>query len=313
MAGRVAYAFWMRIGMVGLGRMGANMTRRLLEAGHEVVAFDLDAEAVAGIVSEGATGAASIEEIVTNLESPRHVWLMVPAGGPTEAAIRDVAAALSEGDVIIDGGNSRYTDSMRRAEEVAGKGISFVDAGVSGGIWGLENGFALMVGGSEEVCQRLEPIFTALAPEGGYARVGDTGAGHFVKMVHNGIEYALMQSYGEGFALLQSSDFHLDLAQIASLWTKGTVIRSWLLELAARALDADPKLSAVEGYVQDSGEGRWTVEEAIDAAVPVPTIALSLFARFASRDDDAFSDKLIAALRKEFGGHETRGPGESGE
>jgi 6-phosphogluconate dehydrogenase len=313
MAGRVAYAFWMRIGMVGLGRMGANMTRRLLRAGHEVVAFDLDAEVVSELVSEGALGAAAIEEIAAQLEPPRHVWLMVPAGGPTEGAIRDVAAALSEGDVIIDGGNARYTDSMRRAEELETKGISFVDAGVSGGIWGLENGFGLMVGGPEDVCARLEPIMTALAPEGGYARVGDSGAGHFVKMVHNGIEYALMQAYGEGFALLRSSNFDLDLGRVAALWTKGTVIRSWLLELAARALEADPKLSSVEGYVQDSGEGRWTVEEAIESAVPVPTIALSLFSRFASRDDDAFSDKLIAALRKEFGGHEVRGPGESGE
>ena len=303
----------MRIAIVGLGRMGANMTRRLLRTGHEVVAHDLAPDAVAEMTAEGAIGAPSLAEVVANLEAPRHVWLMVPAGEPTEDAISDAAAALEGGDTIVDGGNSRYTDSMRRAEELSEKGIDFVDAGVSGGIWGLENGFCLMVGGPEEACARLEPIFTALAPEGGYARVGDSGAGHFVKMVHNGIEYALMQAYGEGFSLLQASDYELDLARIASLWTKGTVIRSWLLELAARALEADPKLSSVEGYVEDSGEGRWTVEEAIESGVPVPTIALSLFSRFASREDEAFSDKLIAALRKEFGGHEVRGPGESGE
>jgi 6-phosphogluconate dehydrogenase len=297
----------MRIAIVGLGKMGSNMTRRLLRAGHEVVACDVNEEAVSTMASEGAIGAPSMADVVGNLERPRHVWLMVPAGEPTERAIRDAAAALEEGDTIVDGGNSRYTDSIRRAEELKAKGIEFIDAGVSGGIWGLENGFGLMVGGPEEACRRLEPIFTALAPDdGGYARVGESGAGHFVKMVHNGIEYALMQAYGEGFALMEASDFQLDLAQIASTWTKGTVIRSWLLELAALALEADPKLSSIEGYVEDSGEGRWTIEEAIDRAVPVPVIATSLFARFRSREDDAFSDRLIAALRKEFGGHSTR-------
>ncbi|MEA2434819.1 MAG: 6-phosphogluconate dehydrogenase [Actinomycetota bacterium] len=289
--------------MVGLGRMGANMTTRLLRGEHAVVAFDLNPEAVAKVADEGATGASSLRDLVDKMATPRAIWLMLPAGEITQSTIDELEGLLKPGDTIVDGGNSRYTDSVTRATQLFKRGISFIDAGVSGGIWGLEEGFCLMVGADPEEFARLEPIFKTLAPEDGYARVGPPGAGHFTKMVHNGIEYGLMQAYGEGFELLRSSDFDLDLGQIAEVWRRGSVVRSWLLDLAARALAADPELSELSDEVDDSGEGRWTIETAIDNAVPVPTIALSLFARFASRQDESFSNKLIAALRKEFGGH----------
>jgi 6-phosphogluconate dehydrogenase len=293
----------MQIGMVGLGRMGANMTARLVRGGHEVVAFDVNPEAVAKASGNGAAGASSLKELVEKVATPRAIWLMLPAGEITQSTIDELETLLKPGDVIVDGGNSRYTDSVDRATQLFKRGISFIDAGVSGGIWGLEEGFCLMVGADPEEFARLEPVFSTLAPEDGYARVGPPGSGHFTKMVHNGVEYGLMQAYGEGFELLRSSDFELDLGQIAEVWRHGSVVRSWLLDLAARALSADPELSELSDEVDDSGEGRWTVETAIDNAVPVPTIALSLFARFASRQDESFSNKLIAALRKEFGGH----------
>ncbi len=293
----------MQIGMVGLGRMGANMTTRLVQGGHDVVAYDARPESVSAAERDGATGASSLEDLVAKLVMPRNVWLMVPAGAITSEVVTSLASLLERGDTIIDGGNSRYTDSIERARALAGKGISFVDVGTSGGIWGLEEGYCLMVGAEEQAFQALEPIFRSLAPENGYARVGPPGAGHFVKMVHNGIEYGLLQAYGEGFELLQRSDFDLDLDRIAELWRHGSVVRSWLLDLAARALAKDPKLGDVSDYVEDSGEGRWTIETAIEGAVPTPVIALSLFSRFASRQRESFSAKLIAALRREFGGH----------
>ena len=298
----------MRLGMVGLGRMGANMTRRLLRAGHEVVAFARTAESVEEAEADGATGAHSLEEVVGQLAPRRAVWLMIPAGDPTEDAISQLAELLDPGDVVVDGGNSRYTDSIRRAELLGAKDISFLDSGTSGGVWGLDNGYCLMVGGDADAVAHLRPIFDALAPENGFAHVGPPGAGHFTKMVHNGIEYALMQAYGEGFELLDSSEFDLDVHQIAELWNHGSVVRSWLLELAAHAFEGDPELKDVAPYIEDSGEGRWTLQHAIDNAVPVPTIATALFARFASRQDASFAGRVIAALRKEFGGHEIRKP-----
>jgi 6-phosphogluconate dehydrogenase len=286
----------MKIGMVGLGRMGANMTERLRRAGHDVIGYDRNPE---------TSDVASLDELVKGLEPPRTIWLMVPAGDPTEETIRALAELLDAGDLVVDGGNSYFRDSLRRAEELHERGILFCDAGVSGGIWGLAEGYCLMVGGAEEAIQRLEPALVALAPEAGYAHVGPSGAGHFVKMVHNGIEYGLLQAYGEGFQLMEaSSEFpDLDLSRIAELWRHGSVVRSWLLDLAARALEQDPDLEGIRGYVDDSGEGRWTVLEAVRSGVPVPAIADSLFARFDSRDDDPFAMKLIAALRQQFGGH----------
>lgn len=301
----------MRIGMVGLGRMGANMTRRLLAAGHEVVVNDLDPTAIEHLRRAGAYAAPSLEALAQQLEPRRAVWVMVPAGEPTATVLALLAEVLDEGDVVVDGGNSRYHDTLERAAALAEHGIELVDAGVSGGVWGLEEGYCLMVGGKAGAIELLRPAFDALAPPGGFAHVGAVGAGHYVKMIHNGIEYALMQAYAEGFELLRSGSFDLDLAQIAELWRHGSVIRSWLLDLAARALARDPELAGLQGYVQDSGEGRWTVEEALDRAVPAPTIALSLFARFASRRDDSFANKLLAALRHEFGGHPVKPAGES--
>jgi 6-phosphogluconate dehydrogenase len=295
-----------KIAMVGLGKMGGNMTRRLLRAGHAVVAHARTSEAVAAAVADGAIGASSLEEVVRALEPPRAVWLMVPAGGATEGVVNELAGLLDSGDVVVDGGNSRYTDSIRRAGQLSSRGIGFIDCGTSGGIWGLTEGYCLMVGGDPAYVRLLEPAFSALAPDHGYAHVGPPGAGHFVKMVHNGVEYALMEAYGEGFEILKSSDFGLDLSQIAEVWRHGSVVRSWLLDLAAHALENDPNLERVAGYVEDSGEGRWTVEAAIDAAVPAPAITLSLFRRFASRQDESFSNKMLAALRKEFGGHAVR-------
>jgi 6-phosphogluconate dehydrogenase len=292
-----------KIGMVGLGRMGGNMTRRLLGGGHEVVAYATDPASVASVANDGAIAASSLSDLVSKLEPPRAVWVMVPAGDITQKVIDDVAGLLASGDTIIDGGNSRYTDSIERAASLRDRGITFVDSGTSGGIWGLEEGYCLMLGAEQADFDRLEAIFATLAPENGYAHVGPPGAGHFVKMVHNGVEYALMQAYGEGFDILKNADFDLDLAQIAEVWRHGSVVRSWLLDLTASALNKDPGLESVTGYVEDSGEGRWTLETAINHAVPAPTIALSVFSRFASRRDDSFANKLLAALRHEFGGH----------
>ena len=289
--------------MVGLGRMGGNMTLRLLRRGHEVVGFARDPAGVRAVESEGAVGATSLQDLVEKLDTPRAVWVMVPSGDATEETISTLSDLLTPGDTVIDGGNSRYTDSIRRAEALATKDVGFLDAGTSGGIWGLGSGYCLMVGGSEESFSRIEPIFQALAPENGYAHVGPAGAGHFTKMVHNGIEYALMQAYGEGFEILSTSSFDLDVAQIAELWRHGSVVRSWLLDLAASAFEGDPDLGSIEPYIEDSGEGRWTLTHAIDNAIPVPTIATALFARFASRQDASFAGKVIAALRREFGGH----------
>ena len=294
--------------MVGLGRMGANMTLRLLRGGHEVVVYDLDPAAVAGSVAGGAAGADSLQSLVAALAPPRVVWLMVPAGDPTGATIDQLAATLKPGDIVVDGGNSRYTDTLARATKLFKKGIALVDAGTSGGIWGLEEGFCLMVGADAEEFARVEPILQTLAPEHGYARVGPPGAGHFTKMVHNGIEYGLMQAYAEGFELMSSSSFDLDLPRIAELWRHGSVVRSWLLDLLASALSDDPELEELSDYVADSGEGRWTLHEAIDSAIPMPALASALFTRFASRQDTSFSAKILAALRKEFGGHEVRPP-----
>jgi 6-phosphogluconate dehydrogenase len=302
----------MRLGMVGLGRMGGNMTIRLIRAGHEVVAFDASADAVASAEAAGATGAASLADLVSALERPRVVWLMVPAGEVTESTVRTLEGLLSRGDVVVDGGNSFYRDSMRRAEELRASGIGFVDCGTSGGIWGLENGYCLMVGGDTGNVRIVEPAFLALAPDGGYARVGRSGAGHFTKMVHNGIEYGLLAAYGEGFEILERSSFDLDLTKVASIWRYGSVVRSWLLDLLHDALENDPGLGRIEGWVADSGEGRWTLQAAIDEDVPAPITALALFARFASRQDESFSAKVIAALRQEFGGHAVRAEAPAG-
>jgi 6-phosphogluconate dehydrogenase len=293
----------MELGLIGLGRMGANMAQRLLGGGHRVVAYDRDPEAVHSVASAGAAGAGSLEELVRKLSPPRAVWLMVPAGAPVEQTIHSLAPLLSPGDVIIDGGNSYYKDSARRAASLSKQRLHFLDVGTSGGIWGLKMGYCLMIGGEDEVFRRLEPIFRTLAPEEGYAYMGPSGAGHFVKMVHNGIEYGLLQAYAEGFELLHASPYELDLAQLAQLWNHGSVVRSWLLELTEKALAADPGLTSVKGYVEDSGEGRWTILEAVERGVPLPIISLSLFSRFRSRQDDSFAAKVIAALRREFGGH----------
>ena len=299
----------MELGMIGLGRMGGNMLQRLLQGGHRVVGYDPRPEAVQAVVQQGAGGTASITDLVAQLNAPRAVWVMVPSGEPTESTINAVADALSPGDVVIDGGNSNYKDSMRRAETLKERGLFFLDAGTSGGIWGLEEGYSLMVGGDPEAFRQVEPIFQTLAPgpDTGYGHVGPAGAGHFVKMVHNGIEYGLMQAYAEGFELMQAKrEFSLDLARIAEIWRYGSVVRSWLLDLAAAALREDPELADLQAYVEDSGEGRWAVEESIELAVPAPVIALSLQARFRSRQDQPFGSRLLAALRNQFGGHETR-------
>jgi 6-phosphogluconate dehydrogenase len=293
----------MEIGLIGLGRMGANMTQRLLGGGHRVVAYDRDPAAVHAVTSAGADGVSSLEELVRKLSPPRAVWLMVPAGAPVEQTIHSLAPLLSPGDAIIDGGNSYYKDSVRRAASLKKQRLHFLDVGTSGGIWGLKVGYCLMIGGEEDVFRRLEPVFKTLAPEEGYAYVGPSGAGHFVKMVHNGIEYGLLQAYAEGFELLHASSYEPDLAQLARLWNQGSVIRSWLLELMEKALTEDPGLASVKGYVDDSGEGRWTVLEAVERGVPLPVISLSLLTRFRSRQDDSFGAKVIAALRREFGGH----------
>jgi 6-phosphogluconate dehydrogenase len=293
----------MELGMIGLGRMGANMTERLVRSGHRVVSYDRSAEAIQRVVDIGGVGAHSLADFVKQLTPPRVIWMMVPSGAPVDQTIEQLLPNLFKGDILIDGGNSNYKDSIRRAEKISVQGMHFIDAGTSGGIWGLENGYCMMVGGEKEIVERLAPIFTTLAPANGYLHVGPNGAGHFVKMIHNGIEYGMLQAYGEGFELLKASQFDLDLAQISHLWNQGSVVRSWLLELAENAFEKDPKLSSIKGYVEDSGEGRWTVEEAIDKSVPAPVLMLSLFARFGSRQEDSFSAKFVAALRNEFGGH----------
>ena len=293
----------MELGFVGLGRMGLNMVTRLTRGGHTVLAFDRSAEAVGRSRDAGAGGVTSLEALVGALKPPRAVWVMVPAGGPTESTIETLAGFLSAGDVVVDGGNSNFHDDARRAKALAAKQIAYVDAGTSGGIWGLQEGYCLMVGGPADVCRRLEPIFLTLAPKNGYLRVGDSGAGHYVKMIHNGIEYGLMQAYAEGFELMASSDYKIDLAAVSSLWNHGSVVRSWLLELAARALSEDPTLAGLRAYVEDSGEGRWTLQEAIDRSVPMPVLTASLFTRFRSREDNPFAERMLAALRNQFGGH----------
>jgi 6-phosphogluconate dehydrogenase len=292
--------------MVGLGRMGSNMTRRLLNGGHEVTVYDPRPEAIAALTKPGAIGTASLAELVDNLTRPRAVWMMVPSGPATEDTISNLARLLAAEDVIIDGGNSRYTDSIRRAASLKEKGILFLDAGVSGGIWGLEGGYSLMVGGDEAAYHRLEPALKTLAPSAdtGLGLVGPSGAGHFVKMVHNGIEYGLMEAYAEGFELLQAKKaLGVDLAQVAEIWRHGSVVRSWLLDLAAAALKEDPSLTDIQSYVEDTGEGRWTVEEAIELAVPLPVITQAVQARFRSRQAKPFAARLLAALRQQFGGH----------
>ena len=296
----------MELGMIGLGRMGGNMAQRLLGGGHRIVAYDPNAEAVRGMAAQGAVAAASISELAGLLTPPRAVWVMVPDGPPTETTIDALAEELSPGDVIVDGGNSNYKDSMRRASALKTRGLLFLDAGTSGGVWGLKEGYSLMVGGEPEAYRRLEPVFKTLAPgpHSGHGHVGPAGAGHFVKMVHNGIEYGLMQAYAEGFELMRAKDeLDLDVAQIAEIWRYGSVVRSWLLDLTASALQEDPDLGSLEAYVEDSGEGRWTVQESIDLGVPIPVIALSLQARFRSRQESPYGLRLLAAMRNQFGGH----------
>jgi 6-phosphogluconate dehydrogenase len=293
----------MQLGFVGLGKMGLNMVTRLARGGHTIAAFDRSADAVARAVTAGAKGVNSLEALVSALTPPRAVWVMVPAGGPTESTVESLAALLSREDVVIDGGNTNFHDDVRRAETLKSNGIHYIDAGTSGGIWGLTEGYCLMVGGEADVCKRLEPLFLTLAPENGYLRVGDHGAGHYVKMIHNGIEYGLMQAYAEGFELMHESAYPIDLAAVASLWLKGSVVRSWLLELTARALSENADLAGLEGYVEDSGEGRWTLHEGIDRSVPMPVLTASLFTRFRSRENNPFSERLLAALRNQFGGH----------
>ncbi|WP_283139531.1 phosphogluconate dehydrogenase (NAD(+)-dependent, decarboxylating) [Rhizohabitans arisaemae] len=287
----------MQIGMVGLGRMGGNMAERLRRGGHEVVGYDRDPS-----ISDVGT----LRELVERLDAPRTVWVMVPAGDPTHATIDELGSLLSSGDTVIDGGNSHYVDDRRHADKLGTQGIEFIDAGVSGGVWGLENGYALMVGGADATVARAMPIFETLKPSGedGFVHAGSVGAGHFAKMVHNGIEYGMMQSFAEGFELLTASDIVTDVAGTIKSWRTGTVIRSWLLDLMVRALERDPELDDLRGHVQDSGEGRWTVQAAIDHAVPMPVISAALFARFASRQEDSPAMRVVAALRHQFGGHE---------
>jgi len=295
----------MKLTMVGLGRMGMNMARRLLRGGHEVVAYNRSKQKTDTLVKEGAIGAYSLKETVEKLTPPRIIWIMLPAGSTVDEHIHQFKELLSPGDIIVDGGNTNYRDDIQRAGLLSDKKIHFVDACVSGGIWGLEKGYCLMIGGEKEIFGHLDPIFKTLAPDDGYLYCGAIGSGHFVKMVHNGIEYGMMQAYGEGFQILEASQYSesLDFAAISHLWNQGSVVRSWLLELAEAAFSKDGKLSDIRGYVEDSGEGRWTVQQAIDSGVSAPVIALSLMQRFRSKEKDSFSDKVVAALRREFGGH----------
>ena len=312
----------MQLGMVGLGRMGANMVRRLMRDGHDCVVFDLSADAVKELEGEGATGAASLQDLAVKLAKPRAAWVMVPAGDPTDKTVTALAEFLDAGDIIIDGGNSYFKDDLRRAEQLAGKGIHYVDVGVSGGVWGLERGYSQMIGGPKQAVERLDPVFKTLAPgvgeiertpgrendpapvEYGYLHCGPSGAGHFVKMVHNGIEYGLMQAYAEGFDLLKSVErYDFDMANVAEVWRRGSVITSWLLDLTATALLKDPSLTNYSGYVQDSGEGRWTILTAVEESVPADVLSASLYARFRSRQEHTFAEKILSAMRSGFGGH----------
>jgi 6-phosphogluconate dehydrogenase len=322
----------MQLGMVGLGRMGANMVRRLIRAGHRCVAYDRDTARAQELAREGATAAASIDEFISALERPRAVWVMVPAGPPTEEALAALAERMELGDILIDGGNSYYKDDVRRARQMKAKGIQYLDVGTSGGVWGLERGYCLMIGGGQDAVAYLDPIFQALAPgrgtvartphrkgsmgtaEQGYLHCGPAGTGHFVKMVHNGIEYGVMQAIAEGFDILRSARIEglegtLPLADIAEVWRRGSVLESWLLDLTASALSEDPDLRDYTGFVEDSGEGRWTVMAAVEQAVPANVIAASLFARFRSRQDHTFAEKMLSAMRHKFGGHVERPSG----
>jgi 6-phosphogluconate dehydrogenase len=295
----------MKLAIIGLGKMGMNMARRLIQNKIEVVAYNRTPQKTEDIAKEGAIAAFSLEEVIEKLESPRIVWLMLPAGSTVDEYIERLSALLSDGDIIIDGGNSYFKDSIRRHDFLNAKGMHFIDAGVSGGIWGLKVGYCTMVGGDKKVFKKLKSIFTALAPKDGFMYCGGPGAGHYVKMVHNGIEYAMMQSYAEGFEILKASQYSKDLnfSELSHLWNQGSVIRSWLLELLEEAFKEDDDLSSIKGYVEDSGEGRWTVKEAIDLDVPVEVIIMSLFKRFRSRQEESYGDKVLAALRNQFGGH----------
>jgi 6-phosphogluconate dehydrogenase len=320
----------MQLGMVGLGRMGANMTRRLMRGGHSMVVWNLSPEPVKKLGNEGATGTSSLEDLVNKLTPPRAVWIMVPAGGPTEATVQKLAPHMQAGDAIIDGGNSYFKDDVRRSKELKGKGIHYIDVGTSGGVWGLERGYCMMIGGPKEAVQRLDPIFKTLAPgkgdiprtpgreklggtaEEGYIHCGPSGSGHFVKMVHNGIEYGLMQAYAEGFDIFKNATskelpedlrYDLNLPDIAEVWRRGSVVSSWLLDLTAMALAENPTLSEYTGYVQDSGEGRWTIQAAVDEAVPADVLTAALYVRFRSRQEHTFAEKMLSAMRQKFGGH----------
>ena len=293
----------MQIGMVGLGRMGGNMVKRLRRDDHDVVAYDPNPDAVASAEGEGATGASTLQELVAGLTAPRRIWLMVPSGDITQRTLDQLAELCEPGDLLVDGGNSNFHDSKRRGAELAERGLRFCDVGTSGGIWGLSVGYCMMAGGADEDIEAIRPALDTLAPPEGWAHVGPLGAGHYVKMIHNGVEYAMLAAYGEGFEIMHRSEYDIDLHQVSHLWNQGSVVRSWLLELAERAFERDPALDHVRGYVEDSGEGRWTVAEAIDLDVPAPVITLSLLRRFASRQDESYSAKVIAALRAEFGGH----------
>ena len=293
----------MEVGFIGLGRMGLAMVERLAKRRHRVVAYDQDAEKVKAARRKGARPANSLGGVLNQLRKPRVVWLMVPAGAPVAAVLRNLDAHLEAGDIVIDGGNSFYRDSMERAATLKEQDIHFLDVGTSGGIWGLKMGYCLMIGGDTKAFKRAQPLFKTLAPKDGYAHVGPSGAGHFTKMVHNAIEYGMLEAYGEGFELMHQSEFGLDLHQLARLWNQGSVVRSWLLELTEAALARDPKLDKIRGYVEDSGEGRWSITDSVERGVPMPAIALSLYARFRSRQKESFSAKVIAALRQQFGGH----------
>lgn len=296
----------MELGFIGLGKMGMNMVTRLRRDNHRVVVFDRSADLVKQAEGQGCVASSSLAEMIGKLAAPRTVWIMVPSGAPTEETVQAVAALLQPGDTIVDGGNTRFHDDVRRAVDLKKKQLHYVDAGTSGGIWGLQVGYCLMIGGEEAPVKRLTPLFTTLAPENGWAHVGGHGAGHYVKMVHNGIEYSMMQGYAEGFELMSKSEYNLDLGRVADLWMHGSVVRSWLLELAVDALKDDPKLDKLKGFVQDSGEGRWMIADAIEKDVPVPTLTTALFTRFRSRQDQSFAEKMLAALRNAFGGHAVR-------
>lgn len=298
----------MQLGFIGLGKMGMNMVARLRQGRHDLVTYDLSLDLVRESEALGCVGAKSPDDLVSRLKPPRAIWIMVPSGVPTEGTVNTVAGLLQSGDILIDGGNTHFHDDVRRAAVLKKMGLHYVDAGTSGGVWGLKLGYCLMVGGEESIVKTLSPLFTTLAPPNGWAHMGSHGAGHYVKMVHNGIEYSMMQGYAEGFELMSKSQYSLDLARIADLWMQGSVVRSWLLELTAAALKEDPKLEGLKGYVQDSGEGRWTILEALDKAVPVPTLTAALFTRFRSRQEESFAEKMLAAMRKAFGGHAVKRP-----